>query len=55
MIEELLKRGRFDVVQEATGVDALVEGELTSYAVVPGGLQRRGGRTRPRPAATRSR
>ena len=31
VIEELLKRGRFDVVQESTGVDALVEGELTSY------------------------
>lgn len=31
VIEELLKRGRFDVVQEAAGVDALVEGEITAY------------------------
>ena len=31
VIEELLKRGRFDVVQEATGVDALIEGEITAY------------------------
>jgi hypothetical protein len=31
VIEELLKRGRFDVVPEATGVDALVEGEITAY------------------------
>ena len=38
VIEELLKRGRFDVVQATTGVDALVEGELVSYAVVPVGF-----------------
>jgi len=31
VIEELLKRGRFDVVQESTGVDALVEGEIIAY------------------------
>jgi hypothetical protein len=31
VIEELLKRGRFDVVQESAGVDAVVDGELTSY------------------------
>lgn len=31
VIEELLKRGRFDVVQQATGVDAMVDGELLSY------------------------
>jgi len=36
--EELLKRGRFDVVQAATGVDALVEGELLTYTVVPVGF-----------------
>lgn len=35
VVEELLKRGRFDVVPDATGVDALVEGELTSYRVQP--------------------
>jgi hypothetical protein len=36
--EELLKRGRFDVVQAATGVDAVVEGELLTYTVVPVGF-----------------
>jgi hypothetical protein len=38
VIEELLKRGRFDVVQESAGVDAVVEGELTSYVSVPVGF-----------------
>jgi hypothetical protein len=42
VIEELLKRGRFDVVQAATGVDALVEGELLSYNVVPVGFSEEG-------------
>jgi hypothetical protein len=40
--EELLKRGRFDVVPAATGVDALVEGELVSYSVVPVGFSEEG-------------
>jgi Lipopolysaccharide-assembly len=31
VVEELLKRGRFDVVPETTGVDALLEGEITNY------------------------
>ena len=31
VVEELLKRGRFDVVPDATGVDALVEGEIIAY------------------------
>ncbi len=35
VIEELLKRGRFAVVQEPTGVDALVDGELVGYTVTP--------------------
>lgn len=35
VIEELLKRGRFAVVQEATGVDALVDAELLAYTVTP--------------------
>lgn len=39
VIEELLKRGRFDVVQEATGVDALVDGQLVSYAARPVGFE----------------
>jgi Lipopolysaccharide-assembly len=33
--EELLRRGRFDVVPQATGVDALVEGEIIAYNVLP--------------------
>ena len=35
VIEELLKRGRFTVVQEEAGVDAVVDGEVTGYAVTP--------------------
>ena len=38
VIAELLKRGRFDVVSQADGVDAVVEGELVSYNVVPVGF-----------------
>jgi hypothetical protein len=38
VIEELLRRGRFDVVQERTGVDALVEGELLRYDARPVGF-----------------
>jgi hypothetical protein len=38
VIEELLRRGRFDVVPETTGVDAVVRGELTAYAEVPVGF-----------------
>lgn len=40
--EELLKRGRFDVVPTATGVDAVVEGELLTYSVVPVGFSEDG-------------
>jgi hypothetical protein len=35
VIEELQKRGRFTVVQEETGVDAVVDGEVTGYFVSP--------------------
>lgn len=42
VIEELLKRGRFDVVPTATGVDAVVEGELVSYSVIPVGFSEEG-------------
>jgi hypothetical protein len=35
VIEELLKRGRFTVVKEATGVDAVVEGEIVAWNVLP--------------------
>ena len=38
VIEELLKRGRFEVLQQTEGVDALVEGELTGYNVAPVGF-----------------
>ena len=38
VIEELLKRGRFEVVQQNEDVDALVEGELTGYSVAPVGF-----------------
>jgi lipopolysaccharide assembly LptE-like protein len=36
VIEELLRRGRFQVVQEATGVDAVLDGEF-SYSSRPVG------------------
>jgi hypothetical protein len=35
VMEELLKRGRFAVVKETTDVDAVVEGEITGFNVVP--------------------
>jgi hypothetical protein len=38
VIEELLRRGRFNVVQERSGVDALVEGELLRYHAQPVGF-----------------
>lgn len=38
VIEELLKRGKFEVLQQSEGVDALVEGELNAYLVNPVGF-----------------
>jgi hypothetical protein len=38
VIEELLKRGRFEVVQEPAGADALVEGELLRYEPMAAGI-----------------
>jgi Lipopolysaccharide-assembly len=38
VIAELLKRGRFQVLPTATGVDAVVEGDLLDYRVVPAGF-----------------
>ena len=38
VIEELLRRGRFDVVQDRGGVDAIVEGELLRYDAQPVGF-----------------
>jgi hypothetical protein len=45
VIEELLKRGRFDVVSDRTGVDALLEGELLRYDAAPVGFSDAGSRT----------
>lgn len=42
VIEELLRRGRFDVLQQAEGVDALVEGELVNYQATPVGFSEEG-------------
>jgi hypothetical protein len=35
VIEELLKRGRFTVVQDTAGVDAVVDGQITAYLTAP--------------------
>jgi len=35
VIEELLKRGRFTVVKDSAGVDAVVDGEIVAWSVVP--------------------
>ncbi len=35
VIEELGKRGRFTIVSETTNVDAVVEGEILAYNVLP--------------------
>jgi hypothetical protein len=35
VIEELVKRGRFTIVKDATNVDAVVEGEIVAYNVSP--------------------
>jgi len=45
VIEELLKRGRFDVVQDRSGVDALLDGELLRYDATPVGFESGGSRT----------
>jgi len=45
VIEELLKRGRFAVVQQSEGVDAVVEGEITAYTVTPVGFSDAAGQT----------
>jgi Lipopolysaccharide-assembly len=36
--EELLKRGKIDIVQSIVGVDAIVEGEIVSYQETPVGI-----------------
>lgn len=35
VMEELLKRGRFTVVRDSTNVDAVVEGEIVAWNVLP--------------------
>ena len=45
VITEILRRGRFDVVQESTNVDAIVDGEILSYNVVPIGFSGPAGQT----------
>ena len=45
VVEELLKRGRFDVVSDRTGVDAVVDGELLRYDAAPIGFSDAGSRT----------
>ena len=43
VIEELQKRGRFTVVKEASGVDAVVEGDIVAYSTVPVNFTDEGG------------
>jgi hypothetical protein len=45
VIEELLKRGKVDVVPKIEGVDAVVDGEIVSYQVTPVGFAGTGGAT----------
>jgi hypothetical protein len=45
VIAELLKRGRFDVVQQTEGVDATVEGEILTYNAAPIGFSSEGDTT----------
>ena len=42
VIEELLRRGRYDVVQDTQGVDAVVEGEILRYVATPVGFSQQG-------------
>ena len=52
VIEELLKRGKVDIVQTTEGVDAIVDGEITSYQVAPVGFSGGTGATASRYAIT---
>src|SRR5262249_18968035 len=45
VITELLRRGRFDVVQESTNVDAILDGETLTYNVGPIGFSGPAGQT----------
>jgi hypothetical protein len=50
--QELLKRGRFEVVSDTRDVDAVVDGELVSYQVAPVGYSAVGATPAPGVAAT---
>jgi hypothetical protein len=45
VMEELLKRGRFTVVRESTNVDAVVEGEIVAWNVLPVNFSTESGQT----------
>jgi hypothetical protein len=45
VISELLKRGRFSVVKDVSNVDAVVEGEIVAYNVLPVGFSQSGDAT----------
>ncbi len=45
VVEELLKRGNWEVVTQSTEVDALLDAELTNYSVVPVGFGNIGDQT----------
>lgn len=45
VVEELLKRGRFEVVEDRVGVDALVDGELLRFDQTAVGFESGGDRT----------
>jgi len=51
--EELLKRGRFEVVQTEAGADAVVKGRLTSYRAVPVGFSESGNQEQAQTEASR--
>jgi len=46
VIEELLKRGRFEVINQAEGADAVVAGEITAYSAAPVGFSAEEDQTR---------
>jgi hypothetical protein len=45
VMEELLKRGRFTVVRDSTNVDAVVEGEIVAWNVLPVNFSTESGQT----------
>jgi hypothetical protein len=45
VMEELLKRGRFTVVRDSTNVDAVVDGEIVAWNVLPVNFSTESGQT----------